>query len=127
VPPEPIAGYITLGRGVSIHRESCSNLLRLKRTHAERVIPVNWSRSPDRTFAAAVHVSAYDRRGIVRDVTGVLSDMHIHILSMNSNSHARDGIVDMDIRITVHDLTELSQVLARIQGLSNVIAARRKS
>lgn len=126
VPPEPIAGYITLGRGVSIHRESCSNLARLKRAHADRVIPVNWSHAPDRTFTVAVHVIAYDRRGIVRDVTGVLSDMHVRILSMNSATHARDGIVDMDIRVMVRDLAELSQVLGRIQGLPNVISARRK-
>ena len=127
VPPEAIAGYITLGRGVSIHRESCSNLTRLKRTHGERVIPVTWSHDAERTFAAAIHVSAYDRRSIVRDVTGVLSDRHIHILSMNSNTHTGDGIVDMNIRITVHDLAELSQVLGRIQGLPNVISARRQN
>jgi len=126
VPPEPIAGYITLGRGVSIHRESCSNLTRLKRAHADRVIPVNWSHAPDRTFAVAVHVIAYDRRGIVRDVTGVLSDLHVRILSMNTASHARDGIVDMDIRVMVRDLAELSNMLGRIQGLPNVISARRK-
>ncbi len=127
VPPEPIAGYITRGRGVSIHRDSCSNLQRLKRTHAERVIPVEWSRSADRTFATAILVSAYDRRGIVRDVTGVLADSHVNILSMTTNSHAPDGIVDMDIRIAVHDLAELSTVLGRVQGLSNVVSVRRQA
>jgi GTP pyrophosphokinase len=125
MPPEAIAGYITLGRGVSIHRQDCRSLLRLQRLNGDRVIPVNWSRSPDRTFAAAIHITAYDRRGIVRDVTGVLSDLHVHILSMNTNTQSRDGIVDMDIRVTVHDLAELSNVLGRIQGLANVLSARR--
>lgn len=125
VPPESIVGYITLGRGVSIHRQDCRNLLRLQRANSDRVIPVNWSTSPDRTFVAAIHVIAYDRRGIVRDVTGVLSDLHVHILSMNSNARSRDGTVDMEIRLTVHDLAELSQVLARVQGLANVLSARR--
>jgi GTP pyrophosphokinase len=125
VPPEAISGYITLGRGVSIHRQDCRNLLRLQRTNGDRVIPVGWSRSPDRTFAAAIHVTAYDRRGIVRDVTGVLSDLHVHILSMTTNTQARDGLVDMEIRINVHDLAELSALLGRVQGLANVISARR--
>jgi GTP pyrophosphokinase len=125
VPPEPIAGYITLGRGVSIHRQDCRNLQRLQRANGDRVIPVNWSRSADRTFATAIRVDAYDRRGIVRDVTGILSDLHVHILSMNTQTRSRDGVVDMEIRIGVHDLAELSQVLARIQGLPNVIGARR--
>jgi GTP pyrophosphokinase len=125
VPPEAIVGYITLGRGVSIHRRDCRSVQRLQRLNADRVIPVNWSRSADRTFAAAIHITAYDRRGIVRDVTGVLSDLHVHILSMNSDTKSRDGIVDMEIRISVHDLAELSLVLGRVQGLTNVLSARR--
>jgi GTP pyrophosphokinase len=125
VPPEPIAGYITLGRGVSIHRQDCSNLERLQRVNADRVIPVSWSLDPERTFPVAISVSAYDRRGLLRDVSSALSDLHINIQAMNTITHASDGLVDMDIRVTVHDLSELSQVLARMQGLPNVISARR--
>jgi len=127
VPPEPITGYITLGRGVSIHRQDCRNFLRLQRVHAERVIPVSWSRDPERTFTVAIHISAYDRRGLLRDVSAVLSDLHINIQAMNTITHKKDGLVDMDVRITVHDLAELSQVLGRVQGLSNVISARRQT
>ncbi|HTE43583.1 MAG TPA: TGS domain-containing protein, partial [Steroidobacteraceae bacterium] len=125
VPPELIAGYITLGRGVSIHRQDCRNLQRLQRVNEDRVIPVNWSSDPERTFTVGIQVSAYDRRGLLRDVSSALSDLHINIQAMNTLTHARDGLVDMDIRVTVHDLQELSQVLARMQGLPNVISARR--
>jgi GTP pyrophosphokinase len=127
VPPEPITGYITLGRGVSIHREDCRNLLRLQRVNEARVIPVNWSRDPERTFTVGIHIAAYDRRGLLRDVSAVLSDLHINIQAMNTITHKGDGLVDMDVRIVVHDLAELSQVLARVQGLSNVISARRQA
>ncbi|MBC7984929.1 MAG: bifunctional (p)ppGpp synthetase/guanosine-3',5'-bis(diphosphate) 3'-pyrophosphohydrolase [Candidatus Obscuribacterales bacterium] len=127
VPPEIIAGYITLGRGVSIHRRDCASLRRLETAHSERVINVAWGHNPERTFTAAVQVKAFDRRGIVRDVSAVLSDLHINIQAMNSVTHAQDGIVDMTVGITVHDLGELSQVLSRIQGLPNVISARRKT
>jgi (p)ppGpp synthase/HD superfamily hydrolase len=56
----------------------------------------------------------------------VLSDLHINIHAMNTLAHAREGLVEMDIRITVHDLAELSTVLSRIQGLPSVISARRQ-
>jgi GTP pyrophosphokinase len=127
VPPEPITGFITLGRGVSIHREQCPNALRLGIAHPERVIAVDWGQDTGQTFAIDVNVRAYDRRGLVRDITAVLADARINIHSMSTQTNEQDGIADMTIRITVHGLTELSRALARIQGLPNVISARRKA
>jgi GTP pyrophosphokinase len=127
VPPESIAGYITLGRGVSIHREECANLKRLAVSNPERLIAVDWGASSDRAFPVDVNVRAFDRRGLLRDVSAVLADSKINIHSINTVTHEGDGIADMDLKITVHDLEELSRVLARIQGLPNVLNARRKA
>jgi len=127
VPPEHIRGYITLGRGVSIHREDCVNLQRLADVHPDRVINVDWGAAAGQTFPVLINVRAFDRRGLVRDISAVLADSKINIHGMNTVTHERDGIADMDVRITVHDLGELSHVLARIQGLQNVISARRKN
>ncbi len=127
VPPEPISGYITLGRGVSIHRQSCTSLKHLQEAHPERVISVEWGTSADRAFPVEVNVRAHDRRGLVRDISAVLADSKINIHAMNTVTHEREGIADMNLKITVHDLQELSQVLARIQGLGNVLSVRRKS
>lgn len=127
VPPEPISGYITLGRGVSIHRDSCANLLRLRDAHPERVITVDWGKAADRTFPVDVLVQAFDRRGLVRDVSAVLADSRINIQSMHTVTHERDRIADMSLRVLVHDLDELARVLGRIQGLPNVISVRRRA
>jgi GTP pyrophosphokinase len=127
VPPEHIAGYITLGRGVSIHRSDCANLRRLEAAHPERVIAVEWGGAADRAFPVDVNVRAFDRRGLLRDVSAVLADSKINIHAMNTVTDDRDGVADMNLRITVHDLEELSRVLARIQGLPNVLSARRKA
>jgi GTP pyrophosphokinase len=127
VPPEHIAGYITLGRGVSIHRSDCANFRRLEGTHPERVIAVEWGGAADRAFPVDVNVRAFDRRGLLRDVSAVLADSKINIHAMNTVTDDRDGVADMNLRITVHDLEELSRVLARIQGLPNVLSARRKA
>ena len=127
VPPEAISGYITLGRGVSIHRDDCANFKRLAAATPERVIPVEWGSGGERSFPVDINVRAYDRRGLLRDITAVLADTKINIHSMNTVTHESDGIADMDLKITVHDLEELSRVLARIQGLTNVLSARRKA
>lgn len=127
VPPEPIAGYITLGRGVSIHRQDCANLVRLRAENPERLLVVEWGTGGDRSFAVDVNVRAFDRRGLVRDITGVLADSKINIHAMNTVTHEADGIADMNLKITVRDLEELSRILGRIQGLPNILNVRRKA
>jgi GTP pyrophosphokinase len=127
VPPEPIAGYITLGRGVSIHRLDCQNFKRLAETAPERVIAVEWGTSEDQSFPVDVNIRAFDRRGLVRDISGVLADSKINILAMNTFTHEDDGIADMTIKIMVRDFEELSRVLAKIQGLPNIVSARRRA
>jgi GTP pyrophosphokinase len=126
VPPEAIGGYITLGRGVSIHRDDCANFKRLVAANPERVIPVEWGSGGEQSFPVDINVRAYDRRGLLRDVSAVLADSRINIHAMNTQTHETDGIADMNLKITVHDLEELSRVLARIQGLPNVLSARRR-
>lgn len=126
VPPEAITGYITLGRGVSIHRQDCAALKRLAQSHPERLIPVEWGTGNDRAFPVDINVRAFDRRGLVRDITGVLADSKINIQGMNTLTNDADGIADINVRITVQDLEELSRVLGRIQALPNVMSARRK-
>jgi GTP pyrophosphokinase len=126
VPPEPIAGYITLGRGVSIHRADCSNLLRMRETQPQRVLMVDWGRtSPDRTFPVAISITAFDRRGLVRDVSAVLADERISISTMNTVTNSTENMAHIELTVSVHGLDELSRVLGRIAGLPNVISARR--
>ena len=87
VPPEPIAGYITVGRGVSIHSQSCANLARLRAKSPARVLEVAWGAQAGEEFPVDIEVEAFDRRGLVRDVSAALADEKISIRSMNT----RDG------------------------------------
>ncbi len=127
VPPEGIGGYITLGRGVSIHRDGCANFRRLQTAHPERVIAVEWGKQGERAFPIDVSVRAFDRRGLVRDISAVLADSKINIQAMNVVTDEREGMAEIVLRITVRDIEELSRVLGRIQGLLNVVSARRKA
>ena len=127
VPPEEILGYITLGRGVSIHRASCANLVRLRDVNPQRVLAVDWGRpSAERTFPVAVLIDAFDRRGLVRDISGVLADERISIEAMNTTTNAAENTALVDVTVKVHGLDELSRLLSRFSALPNVIRARRK-
>ena len=127
VPPEPISGYITLGRGVSIHRADCANLLRMRDAQPQRVLVVDWGRpSPNRTFPVAVTIHAFERRGLLRDISSVLADEHISIQAMNTTTSKAENTTTVDVTLAVHGLEELSRLLSRFAGLPNVISARRR-
>jgi GTP pyrophosphokinase len=126
VPPEAIVGYITVGRGVSIHAQSCANLGRLSIKSPARVLGVTWGKLASHEFPVDIEVQAFDRRGLVRDVSAALADDKISILGMNTVTDKRDNVAHMRIQISITGLPQLSQVLARIAQLPNVISARRK-
>jgi GTP pyrophosphokinase len=127
VPPEPIAGYITLGRGVSIHRADCANLLRMRDAQPQRVLAVDWGGSSlERTFGVAIRIEAFDRRGLVRDISSVLADEHISIEAMNTVTDSAENTATVDLTAKVHGLEELSRLLARLAALPNVIRAIRR-
>ena len=127
VPPEAIEGYITVGRGVTIHRKGCPNLRLLEERRPERIIAVEWGTPGDRAFPVDVNVRAFDRRGLLRDISAVLADSKIDIRAMTTRTQERDGTADVDLTIAVDDLEALSHVLARIQGLPNVLSAERRT
>jgi len=125
VPPEPIAGYITVGRGVSIHSQSCANLARLSLKAPARVLAVTWGKG-EREVPVDIEVQAFDRRGLVRDVSAALADEKISIRGMTTVTDKRDNVARMQISFSITGLPQLSKVLTRIAQLPNVISARRR-
>jgi GTP pyrophosphokinase len=126
VPPEPIVGYITVGRGVSIHSQACANLARLKIKAPARVLAVDWGKMGRSDFPVDIEVHAFDRRGLVRDVSAALADEKISLQGMTTVSDKRDNIARMRIGISITGLPQLSSVLSRIAQVPNVISARRR-
>jgi GTP pyrophosphokinase len=126
VPPEAIRGYVTLGRGVTIHRADCANLRRLREKQPDRVVDVAWGADAEQLYGVEVAIDAYDRRGLVRDITGVLADAKLSIDHMNTITDHAERVAHMTLGVRVHDLGELDGVLARIAGLPDVIFARRR-
>ena len=126
VPPQPIAGYVTVGRGVTVHRADCASLERMRLRQPERVLAVDWGSAADRAFPVDIHVHAFDRRGLLRDISGLLADEKISIERVNSQSNAARNLADITLTVSIRGLDELSRVLTRLKSLPNVITAQRK-
>jgi GTP pyrophosphokinase len=126
VPPEPIVGYITVGRGVSIHSQACANLARLKIKSPARVLAVDWGKTGSGEFPVDIEVQAFDRRGLVRDVSAALADEKISIQGMTTVTDKHDNVAHMRIGISISGLPQLSKVLSRIVQLPNIISAKRR-
>ena len=125
LPGEDIIGYVTRGRGVTIHRRDCPNVLNMTSSDQERLIEVNWG-TEERTFAVQVTVTAYDRSGLIHDISGILADRKINMASVSTGKRDRYHILPVYMTLDVPDLKTLSWVLAKIEQIPNVIEARRR-
>ena len=127
VPPEAIVGYITQGRGVSIHRQDCGNFLSLNQRHPERIVEISWGKSESGSYPVDLTLHAFDRNGLIRDVTAVLADDGANVLHLKSRTDKKTMQVIMDIGIEISDLPTLSTAITRLEQVSNVVSVRRKS
>jgi len=123
--PQPVAGYVTLGRGVTIHRSDCPSFLRMQAVRPERVLKVEWTADDADLLPVEIRVSAYDRRGLVRDVTDVVAVERLSIEAMTTTTDGASGMAELTLRLAVHDLDQLGRLLQRLSHVPNVIEARR--
>jgi GTP pyrophosphokinase len=123
--PQPIAGYVTLGRGVTIHRSDCPSLLRMRAAKPERVLNVEWTTADTGNLSVELSVSAYDRRGLVRDVTDILAVERLSIEAMTTTTDRAAGTAHVLVTVAVSDLEQLARILKRLTSVPNVIHARR--
>lgn len=121
---ESIAGYITLNRGVSIHKVLCSDYQRMIKQEPERAVEADWEMQPTRGQSVQIVVEAYDRRGLLKDLTQVIFSDQINIRQVNTISEA-DGIANMKLLIEVKGLAQLSRLLARLEQQPGIISARQ--
>ncbi|HHH35987.1 MAG TPA: GTP diphosphokinase [Gammaproteobacteria bacterium] len=127
VPGDDIRGYITQGRGVTIHRSDCANILRYASRTPERVIEVDWGEEGRQTYPVDVQITAIDRHGLLRDITAVLANDRINLLAAQTRSDHRRHLAQMELTLEIADIDALSRVLARINQLPNVMEAKRIS
>jgi GTP diphosphokinase / guanosine-3',5'-bis(diphosphate) 3'-diphosphatase len=119
-PGDQIVGYITRGRGATIHRQDCPNILRM--TDRERIVKVSWG-EPVTTYPVSVQIKAYDRQGLMGDIYNILFNENINLLDINLKvSH---NLATINLVVEIGDITQLSRILTRIENLPNVMEAHR--
>ena len=126
-PPDEISGFVTRGKGVSVHRQDCPNLLRLQQHHAGRVIEVDWGRPrPGDTvyYPVDVSIEAMDRQGLLRDISDVFAKEKMNVIGVQTQSVK--GIAWMTFTVEVSDTERLHKVLSLVRAVSGVRSARRR-
>ncbi len=125
VPPEPIVGYITQGRGVSIHRSDCGNFLGMERRNPERILEVNWGSGEAGRYPVDLTLRAFDRSGLIRDISTILADEDANVIDLTSRTDRKSMQTIMQISLEIHDLPTLSTAMTRLEQLPNVVSVRR--
>jgi len=124
VPGDEIVGFVTRGRGVSVHRTDCANATSLAEGQAERIIDVEWDSDSVGHFVALVEVKALDRPRLLQDVTSTLSDNHVNILSSQSTC-GHDRVSKMRFEFELGDPSHLDTLLNRLRMIDSVYDAYR--
>ncbi len=125
VPGEPIVGFITQGRGVTVHRQDCPNILQLRMEEPQRIIEVEWGERAHTRYPVTIEIQAWDRSGLLRDVTGLLGNEKVNVLAVNTLTDTDEGIARLRITLEVDGLESLGRLFSRIQQLPNVTEVRR--
>lgn len=125
LPGDRIIGYVTVGRGVSIHRQDCNKILQLQYTEPERIIEVNWGQAAPQTYPVDIIIEAYDRSGLLRDITTLLANAHIDVVAVNTHSDKDKNTATMKLTIDISGLEALGILLTKINRLPNVLNAQR--
>ena len=127
VPPDSIVGFITRGKGVTIHRADCSNILNLRDSEIERLIDVDWGDDVSGRYHVEIFIKAIDRHGLLRDVSTTLSSLDVDVVSVNTLSNKEMQTADMRIGLHISDTGELALAMDKLSQLRNVQDVERVS
>jgi GTP pyrophosphokinase len=126
VPYDPIIGFITRGRGVTVHRRDCSTVIKLPEQDQGRLVDVRWSdRSTDTSYPVDIRVIANDRKGLLRDISALVTNEELDVIAVNTHTNRRSDRASMRFTLEISDIEQLSRVLSMIAQLPEVIEVRR--
>jgi len=126
LPGDAIGGYITVGRGVTVHRQDCLTFLNLQEVEPNRIIEVSWGGQQASVYPVDIEIEAYDRSGLLRDITQVLSTSKSDVLALHTVTNRDENTATMILSVEISSLEQLARLLAQIRNLPNIIDVRRK-
>ena len=125
IPGDPIVGYITQGRGISIHKADCEQLFELQSLNPSRVVEAQWGSYAGEGLSLTIRIIANDRNGLLRDVSAIMANEKVNVLSVASRIDAKRSLAIINMEIQMNNVAMLNKILARITLLDEVIEARR--
>jgi GTP pyrophosphokinase len=125
MPGEEIVGYITRGRGITIHQIQCPNMLNLPEDDLKRLIDVSWGHTDEAEYIVSVSVMAYNRNNLLHDVTNVMKDRKVSILKAILDVQEDDSIVKISLDLEISGRERLAQVLNQVKNIPNVLEVKR--
>lgn len=125
IPGDAIQGFITMGRGVSIHREDCEQLKELSRRNPERLIDAVWGENYSGGYGLTIRILSNDRSGLLRDITTVLANEKINVMGVRSRSNVREQTAEIDMELEIYNINAFNRALAKLSQLNDVISAKR--
>jgi len=125
VPGDSICGYITRGRGVTIHRDDCPNVLRWQSEDNPRLIQVRWRKQPESGYQVKLLIQAYNRRELIKDISSMLATSDVTVTGINSKTEEKTEEVSIRLQVMVKNYQQLSDLLSRLVVIPNVFEARR--
>ena len=125
VPPDEIMGFVTRGRGVSVHRSDCANAVSLTADQADRLIDVDWDKDSSGHFVVSVEMKALDRPRLLRDIFGVLADNHVNVLATSTVTSGVDQVATMRFEFEIGDPTHLEAMLRLLREVDSVYDVHR--
>ncbi len=126
VPGDPIIGYIALGKGVSIHRRDCENVLRVQGKEAQRLVEVEWGTKLSKLYPVDIYLRAFDRHGLLRDITTLLAAEKINLLGIHTGTDKNSNEAHVNLTIEIQSMSLLGKVIDHLKHLPNVLHAERK-
>lgn len=125
LPGEDVIGYVTRGRGVTIHRRDCPNVARLEREERERLIELEWGVTKETTFPVQIRITAYDRSRLLHDISTIIANENLDILKVNTGKRDRYNILPVFITLEIPNLATLDRVMKKISQVHNVVTVER--
>ncbi len=127
VPGDPVIGYITRLRGVTIHCEDCRNVLRWQSEENPRLLEVRWGKAPVANYRVKILIKAYDRRELIKDISAVMATSEVSVTDISSKLNEATDEVEIRLQIRVKNYEQLSELLSRLAAIRNILEARRLS
>ncbi len=125
VPGDEIIGFITVNSGITIHKRDCSNILALPEAKRQRLIEVEWGQGADSVYPVEISMTAYQRTGLMQDVSTILANLKVNLLDINSTTNQAEQMVYTRLTIEIHSVDDLVAIIDKLSQLPNVQDVRR--